>query len=310
MGKSSFQQVIRFLLRFILIATIIFVCDRGIGSILKLFYFRQESGTSFRTTYSIDSTYSDILIFGSSRANHSYVPEIFEKRLYSTCYNTGKENNFILYNYALIRAITNRYNPKMIIIDILPRGLKYDAIEYERLSTLLPYYQTHPEIRYIIDLRGPFEKIKHLSTIYPYNSMILQIATGNLEYNKQRRPDINGYVPLIKTMKNVKIDTSKISTYTIDENKTRALKDIISTCQQKNIDLVFVISPYWGIIRDSLGNSMLSELCSVKGVRYLDMSDSPVFINNPEFFADISHLNDKGARVFTAMLINKIWQTN
>ena len=35
----------------------------------------------------------------------------------------------------------------MIIIDISPEELGYNATEYERLSSLLPYYQTHPEIR-------------------------------------------------------------------------------------------------------------------------------------------------------------------
>lgn len=310
MASSSFKQIIRLFLRLLLIASLVFVCDRGIGTILKLFYFRQKSGVGYRTTYSIDSTVADILIFGSSHANHSYIPEIFEDKLHYTCYNTGRDGNFTLYNYAIFKAITRRYSPKLIIIDILPEELDYKTFEYERLSLLLPYYQIHTEISRIVDFRGPFEKIKLISAIYPYNSLILQIAMGNLDNNKEKVPDIKGYVPLYKIMKNEKIDTLQISACIIDENKNRALKDIISTCKQKNIELVFVYSPIWSIIQNSFCNIIISELCSENGISYLDMSNHPTFINNHEYFADKDHLNNEGARVFSTMLINKILRTN
>jgi hypothetical protein len=309
MANSSFKQIIRFFLKFLLIVSLILVCDRGIGTIIKFFYFRQESGVSYRTTYAIDSTFADILIFGSSRANHSYVPEIFEDGLHFTFYNSGRDGNFILYNYAIFKAITNRYNPKMIIIDISPDDLKYYTFEYERLSLLLPYYQANPEISRVVDFRGPFEKIKFISAIYPYNSLILQIAIGNLEYNKKRVPDNKGFVPLFKIMKHEIIDTSYIATSIIDENKIRALKDIISTCKQKNIDLIFVYSPIWSIIQDSYYNAIISNLCYENGIVYMDMSNDSIFINNPDYFSTIDHLNNEGAKVFSNMLIDKICRT-
>jgi len=310
MKGFSYKQVNRFFFKFLLIVAVIFFCDKGIGMVLKHFYFSQESGTSYRTTYSIDSTLADILVFGSSRANHSYVPEIFEERFSSAFYNTGKDGNFVLYNYAIFKAIIKRYNPKLIIIDINPAELNYSATEYERLAALLPYYQANPEIKEIVKLRGPFEKIKNLSAIYPYNSLIFLIAMGNLESNKIRKPDIKGYVPLNKIMKIEKIDTVNNSFGTIDENKINALKDIISTCQQKNIDLLFVYSPVWSIIQNNSDNELLSGLCSQRGIRYLNLSNDSAFVNNPEYFADINHLNHEGAKLFTNMLIDKILQTN
>lgn len=310
MSESCCKQINRFFLKFLLIAVVIFMCDRGIGAILKKFYFLQESGVSYRITYSMDSTLADILVFGSSRANHSYVPEVFEKRLSSTFYNTGKDGNFILYNHAIFKAITERYCPKMIIIDINPEELGYNANEYERLSALLPYYKSNPEIRDIVNLRGPFEKIKHISAIYPYNSLILMIAMGNLESNKLRKPDDKGYIPLYGTMKQEEKDTLKISTGNFDENKFHALEDIISTCKEKNIDLIFVHSPVWNINQFNFYDNKLYELCSSQGIRYFDMSNDLTFISNYRYFADIGHLNDEGAKVFSKMLIGSILQTN
>ncbi len=309
MASSSFRQIIRFFLRFLLIILIILICDQVIGTILKRFYFSQESGVGYQTTYAMDSTVADVIILGSSRANHSYVPDIIEDSLHYTCYNAGRDGNFTLYNYAIFKAITRRYNPKLIIIDIRPEDLKYLIFQYERLSLLLPYFQTHPEIRSIIDLKGPFEKTKLISAIYPYNSLILQIAMGNLNYNKERMPNVKGYIPGYGIMKQEKLDTSKNYTCILDENQIQALKDISSTCKQKNIDLVFVFSPIW-IIQDNFCNTIISEFCSDNDIRYLDMSNLPVFINNPDYFEDKTHLNNEGARLFSTMLINEIRRTD
>ena len=196
----------------------------------------------------------------------------------------------------------------MIIIDISPDDLTYRASDYERLSSLLPYYKSHPEIRSIADLRGPFEKIKNFSATYPYNSLILMIAMSNLETNRLRKPDNKGYVPLFKTMNREKRDTLNINYGTIDENKLTALKDIISICKKKNIDLVFVHSPIWNINQINFNKDRLSDLCTSEGIRYLDLSNSPSFINKDDCFADVNHLNDKGARLFSTMIAEIILQ--
>jgi hypothetical protein len=310
MERPDFKEIFRLFSKLIIIALIVIVCDRGIGKVLNLYYFRLEKGLYGQITYCIDSTTADILILGSSRANHSYVPDVIEEKSGQTCYNAGRDGNYILYNYAVFKAITKRYNPKMIILDISPDELGYSVTEYDRLSLLLPYYQTHPEIREILNLRGPLEKIKRISHIYYYNSLILQIARGNLGNHSVKEADMKGYLPLFKKMKYGTIDTLTHRINSIDENKIRALEDIISTCKQKNINLVFVYSPIWSIIQNSSANQRINDMCSENGIRYLNLSNLPWFIDKPEYFADLSHLNDEGARIFSAMLVNKIWQTN
>jgi hypothetical protein len=307
MERSSFNQMVRFFLRLLLILSLILLFDYSIGMILKHFYSQMKHGEKSQITYTIDSTYADILIFGSSRATHSYNPEIFESRLPYTCYIAGKDGSFILYNYAIFKAIVKRYNPKLIIFDIRPYDIEYHLFEYERLSLLLPYYLTHPEIRNIIDLRGPFEKIKHYSAIYFYNSLILQIARGNLELNNESESDLKGYIPLNGTMEDAKIGAWEITNCNIDENKIHALEDIVSTCKQKNIDLMFVNSPSWILNKESDCNSLISAMCSENDIRYLDMSNDSTFIANPKFFKDKNHLNSEGAKVFSNMIVNKLW---
>jgi hypothetical protein len=309
MENSIFRNIRWFLLKLILISFILFICDFGVGKTLKFFYFHQVSGYGYRTTYSIDTTKADVIILGSSRANHNYVPEIIEDSLRCTSYNAGRDGSYVLYNYAIFKSIIRRYCPKMFIIDIRPGDMEYYKTEYERLSILLPYYQTHPEIRQIVDLKGPFEKIKLFSKIYPFNSMLFQIAMGNIDKDKARQPEIKGYIPLFRTKQNEKMDTTNSNTRNVDENKMRVLKDLVSTCKQKGIDLVFVYSPIWIKIQETNGN-VISEFCSENGLRYFNMSNDPFFLNNQKYFADYDHLNDEGARIFSSILINKIMKTN
>ena len=68
-----------------------------------------------------------------------------------------------------LMQLTERYNPKFIILDISPSELKFAANEYERLAVLLPYYQKHQEIRKTICLR---DRLKS-SNIFPPSTLII-----------------------------------------------------------------------------------------------------------------------------------------
>jgi len=275
---------------------------------LRKFYFKQTSGFLYRTTYSIDSTNADILIFGSSRANHHYIPHVFEDSLKMTCYNTGRDGNFLLYNYALFKTITNRYTPKIVVFDISPNEFYYKSYEYDRLSILLPYYKNHPEIRNILYLRSPLEKYKLMSAIYPFNSNILSIAIGNTEINKKRNPDINGYVPLHGTLIDTILEKVKLSTLgLIDTNKINALNDIINTCNNNGILPVFIQSPlYQDFPPSNAYFSGIDSLAKTQNDIFWSWLDDPHFLSAPHLFKDKFHLNENGAMLFSKTVVRKL----
>jgi hypothetical protein len=305
--NPTLKQPSRLILKLLAMAFVIMLADHCVGAVLKIFYFRQQHGERAKATWIMDSTTAEILIFGSSRASHSYVAGIFAENAHLSCYNTGRDGSFVLYNYALFRAVIERYNPKMVIFDILPTDLEYDADEYERLSLLLPYYDDHPEIRQILDLRGPAEKIKRISAIYPYNSLVFQIAMGYFDADKFRIGEEMGYVPLSGKTGNQKPDTLKTRSLRTDENKRAALNNIISTCKKENIGLVFVTSPMLRIVQGNSEINALSGLCSEQGITFINMSNDTAFLNNPRLFADRNHLNDEGARKFSEILAERIF---
>ena len=298
-----------FLFKFVCLLLIIIILDYLIGNILRHFYFKQESGVEYRTTYSLEKTTDSLLIFGSSRANHHYQPDIFEKRLNLSCYNVGEDGNTIFNDYADLRCILKRYSPKIIILDFKEQEFIKDQQSYDELSSLLPYYKTHPEIRSIIELRSPYERLKLLSSIYPYNSLLLPIAAGNAKFNKKKRGDIKGYVPLTQTWNGpIEIDTIA-NKYKIDSRKIKYYESFIQNCIDLKIKLYICCSPYFiKSSHDEYSIELGKQIAGKYKIKFFDYSGNSFFLNS-DFFANITHLNDEGAKIFSNSFIDSIDKT-
>lgn len=292
-----------------LLLIILFVMDFTIGNILRYFYFKQDNGLLYRTTYSMEKTKADVLIFGSSRANHHYVPEVFEKGLGLTYYNVGRDGSYILYNYAMLRSVLKRYTPKIIILDIMKKEFMASPDSYDRLTSLLPYYKEHPEIRPIVDLKSKFEKYKLLSQIYPFNSSILTIAMGNSEINKKRENDRDGYIPLTREWTD-SMKTDNEHDYSLDSVKVNAYSNFIQECQQSGTKLYIICSPYF--IRENHPDKSLvlaKEIAAKNGIPFIDYSANPEFSDN-HLFSDVDHLNNNGAIKFSELVVEQMKAIN
>jgi len=301
------NKLLLFSLKLLVFLFIVALGDFLVGGLLKHFYFSQKSGLLYRTTYSMDSTNAEMLVFGSSRANHHYVPEIFEGELDVSFYNTGRDGNFILYNYAIFKTILDRYNPKIVIFDINPSELNYSITSYDRLSNLLPYISQNNSITEIIQYRSPFEKIKLLSSIYPYNSLLTTIFIGNLTVNKSRKADVKGYVPIFKQKSDIQPKVFDTLLCNLDTLKINCLEKVLRLCRQHDVQLIFVQSPSLISYTYNVAEKYLqSFIAQNKGI-YLNYNNDSFFLSNPRYFADASHLNDSGARRFSELLVEQLY---
>lgn len=188
------NKPIIFIVNCLFFVSLVTISDQIIGRVMRHFYFKSQSGEIYQLRYSLDSTKAEIIILGSSRANHHYVPEIIEQEVDLTCFNTGVDANFLLNSCAIYKSIVQRYNPRIILLDINLNELLSGTGGYDELSSLLPYYREKEEIREIVLMKSKFEKLKLVSAIYPFNSALLAIAEGNLLKRNINEP--NGYIPL------------------------------------------------------------------------------------------------------------------
>ena len=301
----------KIILNILIVIVAVVVLDFVVGRSLRYFYFKEKSGLHQRTTYSMETTNADVLVFGSSRANHHYVPIVFEDSLKKTFYNLGRDGNGIFFQIALLNSVLKRYTPKVIILEYSGEFEKGD-FAFDKLSSLLPYYRTHKEIRGVIDQREPLDKIKLISEIYPFNSQALTIAIGNTKTNKRGAADCKGYVPLYGEWQN-ELDTAlKYNLYKIDTNKINTFKEFITKSKNLGIQVFVIRSPIFRKLSKSQGINICNEVCAAEKIPFWDFSADTSFLNNKSLFQDVVHLNDKGATAFSKLVVSKIkdYKTN
>ena len=183
-----------FITKSVIIISIIILIDFTAGSILNKLYFMQNHGFDYRTTFTMEQNTADLLVFGASSANHHYRPDAFGKTNLSF-YNCGRDGNFIFYHYAILQATLKRYKPKLVILDITEEDFYKSPDSYDRISSLLPYYKTHPEIKEIVEMKSKWEQFKMLSRIYPFNSKIISSFTGYIDmYDKRFEEEKNSWL--------------------------------------------------------------------------------------------------------------------
>jgi hypothetical protein len=285
---------------------IVAILDFAIGKALRYFYFREKVGREYRATFSIDKTNADILVFGASRAYQHYDPIIIQDSLKMSCYNTGCYGQSILYSYATLKAVLKRYTPKMIILDVEVGDFKVDQDAYDRLSFLLPYYKDHKEMRSVIESRGPFEKLKLVSSIYPFNSNILMIAGGNSEYFMKPDKDINGYKPGEGEWKG-REEIDRPRPYALDNYKVNAYRFFIKDCENKHIKLFIVCSPLFDeFARPDYTISLMQRIAQNHHICFINFVYDRFFTGNNELFKDKIHLNEKGSKIYTTVVMHKI----
>jgi hypothetical protein len=307
--KDNFNKssIIKFGVKMSAFFLLIFLLDFTIGLVLKKYYFEQTSGFDFATINAIEKTEAKILILGSSRAENIFNPVIFEQRLNVSCYNAGRDGQPLFYHYAILKANLKRHIPKIVILSFDARNFSKNQDSYDRLSIILPFYKNHPEIRPIIELKTSYEKIKMISAVYPYNSLLLPIISGNLGIGKRGRVYTNGYFPLVGTLtrpsKNIdytlekELDTVKINTY----------REIINECKNFNIELYIVCTPY-KINSKGVDHSILvaKKIANENRVKFFDYSSDTFYTRKPYLFADYRHLNEAGVQLISNDVIDKI----
>ncbi len=250
--------VTKFLGKLLVLIVLVGVLDFAIGSLIEYLYFNQGNNWYTATTYAINKADEDILIFGSSRANHHYIPEILTTKTGLSCYNAGCDGQSLFYDYALLKSVLSRRKPEKVILDLNRNSLYYYQDNYDRLSHLFPYYKANKDISQIVDLKEHSSMYIRLSKLYAYNSTILVILKSFIK----PRTDFNGYIPYPN---NPVMDSSEISNDSIDigvyygsnsikrldDNKINILHNFLDDALQASVDLYVFESPYFYFQKDS-----------------------------------------------------------
>ena len=292
----------KYLIKIVLFFVAVAVIDVLFGVACQYMNDHSKGGGVRSRYYVCKESTEDVLVFGSSRAKHHYVPDVIEDSLSMTCYNTGEDGNGIIMCYGFLKMITQRYSPKLIIYDVTGFDMhKDDNRKY--LDLIKPYYY-EPGIDSIFWTVNPKSRIMMLSNFYRFNTTCLRVV-GNYIHPMSNYP--KGYLALNKTM-DYEPEIKAEKEVDIDSLKIYYFEKFIRLAKEHDIALICCVSPIYKASVDEATYEPIKQLCNKHNISFYYYAATSEITNNKSFFQDRKHLNDKGARLYTGILVSEIIQ--
>lgn len=290
-----------FLRKVLLFFLVVVIVDLLFGVVFQYMNDHSKGGGVKSRYYVCKESNEDVLIFGSSRAKHHYVPDIIEDSLKLSCYNTGEDGNGIIYCYGVLKMITSRYTPKLIVYDVSGYDI-YQDDNMKYLDLMKPYYY-ETGIDSIFWRVEPKTRLMMLSNIYRFNTTCLRVA-GNFFRPMAVYP--KGYSALTGVMNYEPILNEEASTtqsnQKVDSLKLAYFERFILTTKELGITLVCCVSPtYKGKESDPYYNP-IEQLCNKYDIPFLYYGGDKGIVINKELFLDKTHMNNIGATSYSCRI--------
>jgi hypothetical protein len=289
----------QFIIKFICCGALVVAIDLGVGFTHSRIFGNLPDKTSMVSTiyYSLFKKSADVLILGSSTANHHYNSKMMEDSLRMSVYNSGLDGRDMIYFDVVLQSTLERQIPKYVILDI--SSVHLDGSWISRISdTKLYYGQNVPVSNYYDKETDWQQRLKLCSALYRYNKTFSYLIRVKLD-----APNVlNGYAPLVGNRENV--DLTYYSNFSLDTKELAHLENIIKICKRNNSILILVQSPQ---ASDNLEfDKWIEEYASEQDISLIKENKNSYYFDNPSLFYDGSHLNSQGADILTKRIIEVI----
>ncbi len=239
----------------------------------------------------------DVVILGSSRANNHFVPELFEKKGLKT-FNYGMSGAHLFEASLMLKLMAERnYKIKTVILEAdlgLCNEKESDAIA----AKFLPYIHQSETIK------KHFSKLENFNALYYipfYRYIDFDALIGFREmYNTATGKPTNildhlGYHPLGYKPGNMKNDIRALKPI-----RNKYYEEIKQICKANNYTLIGLMTPMCtnvkGLDYFEKTNQIYPEIHNLENV-----------VQGDHYFSSCGHMNDTGARVFTAVVIEQFF---
>lgn len=297
------QYILHILLFFSLVA----VVDIGFGYTCVWLQNHAKGGRMKSVRQTALTQTADIVIMGSSRAHHHYVPDVISSFTGLSAYNAGVDGNGIVLASGLYDLIKERYSPKVIIYDVEPafdiNVYSEDGNNTRYIGELRPYSQNH-QMKEIICRVDPSERYKTLSAMFRYNSKIVDLFKDQVVANGYTA---DGYAPLQGEMRTEPVKKASGGLAVQDSLKLHMMEEFIAKLSKSGTKLIIMASPKYGALSSEVF-APVRKMCDKYNVEFWDYYTATEF-QKMGYFKESMHLNDKGARAFSEIVAQRLIQT-
>ena len=291
----------KFLIYIICSCILLFLVDRGIGFVLDCLRENAKGGSTKELHYIANESTDDVVIFGSSRANHHYVPQIIEDSLGVTCFNMGQDGNGIVLMYGRYQMLLERYNPKLIIYDVgsFDYSTIYDNSRY--LDRLKEFYDKDCVRKEFIELADWKEQWKMESKMYRNNSKVMAIVGDNILCRKLNK----GYTPLygiVTDSAKYEYEIIDSTDWGLDSVKLSLFERFVCDTKDRDIPLVMFVSPVYAQSA-KVDYIEAEKICAKYDVPFYYLMEMEGIASDYTMFQDRTHMNNTGAEKYTREII-------
>ena len=253
--------------------------------------------------YALQKAQGDILILGSSRAEHHYDTRILQKKFPNhTIYNAGQHNQGMNYALCVLQSCLEKKIPELVILDCEPEVLGDELTS--SISTLKLYYNENKNVKNHLS-RTFKDKMLMKSGFYIYNSVIIKLfLDSRLPYTQDT---LMGFAPLQGTLDTALTKYNEKTFPSLLDGAINDFNDIISLSKKYGFKLCVCISPYYYHQNENaLPYIAVKNICNKAKIPCFDYMNDGYFDSNPQLFRDVNHLNEKGAAIFTEKFSDNI----
>lgn len=237
----------------------------------------------------------DIVILGSSRANNHFVSQMFRDKGLKT-FNYGMSGGHLFEASLMLKLMIERkYAIKNVILEA-DLNLANDQNSEGISALFLPYIHNSEIIKEHFKVKNDFNELYYLP-FYRYIKYGTKIGFREMFFTaidkKTNSLDNFGYYPLGIT-KNANMKGNLTYLYPLLKNKY--YEEIKTMCKLNGINLIAVMTPVCenekGLIYFDRVKKAYPEIYNYENV-----------VADDKYFSTCGHLNDTGAKLFTARII-------
>ncbi len=236
----------------------------------------------------------DVVILGSSRANNHFVSELFEKNGLKT-FNYGMSGGHLFEADLMLKLMLERqYKIKNVILEAdlnLSNEHRADGIACK----FLPYLHQSETIATHFSKEADFHQLYYIP-FYRYIDFDSQIGFREWYKTALKQPtnilDNDGYHPLGNKKGRMKNDLTDLKP--LPRNKY--YEEIQQLCKANNIHFIAVMTP---MCENTKGINYFEKVKAI----YPEIHNYENVVTEDRYFSSCGHMNDAGARLFTARII-------
>ena len=237
----------------------------------------------------------DVVILGSSRANNHFVAPMFEERGLKT-FNYGMSGGHLFEASLLLQLMIERnYQIKNVILEA-DLNLSNDHQAEGISAKFLPFLHESETIRGHFEKESDFMELYYIP-FYRYVKYDAKIGVREVWDTSRNKPtsllDNKGYYPLGKKPNaNMKNNIANLNPLP----KNQYYYEIKQLCEQKGINFIPIMTP---MCENTKGMDYFDKVKEL----YPEIHNYENAVLEDKYFSSCGHLNDAGARLFTARIL-------